>query len=886
MALDAGTRLGSYEITSAIGAGGMGEVYRARDTRLGRDVAVKVLPQSFAADVERRARFEREAQAVASLSHPNVLAIHEFGVHDDHLFVVMELLEGETLREHLAPGPLPVRKAVDVATQVARGLSAAHGKGLIHRDLKPENIFLLRDGQVKILDFGLARSTVAPTGSGATQTIARTDPGTVLGTVGYMAPEQVRAGAVDVRADLFALGCVLYEMLSGRRLFQRDTAADTMSAILREDAPELSGSRADLTPALDRIVQHCLEKNPEERFQTARDVIFALTSLSGSAAASTSSGASAAVAAPAPVRASKFLGAGTLVAGLALLLIGAAASWWWGRPRIVTEARWDRFTQLTDLAGQETMPNISPDGGSFTFVSRSRGSWDVYVQRVGGRNPLLVAGDPARQEVWPRFSPDGRLIAFNESDIDGGIFLAGATGESERRLTDFGANPTWSPDGKQIAFASEDVVVPYDRAGTSTLWIVDVSGGSPRKISDGDAVQPAWSPSGRRIAGWSNTGGQRDLFTVAADGSDRVAVTNDVALDWAPVWSPDGRFLYFASDRGGAMALWRIAMDEANGRPAGEPESVTTGVEASMDLPSFSADGRTLLFRSQIQSVNPAAIPFDPQTERAGEPHVLVTRTGVLSPESVSPDGAWIALHNQGERQEDLFVMRRDGTDLRRLTDDAARDRVPQWNPDGKALTFYSNRDGQYGIWSIRPDGSGLTKLIAGAEGMLYGVMSPTDGRLFFRGLADEAFFLKPPFPAQRERAQKLPNTEVDGGAIAPSVVSKDGRYLSGAWVAGSGGPSGVAVYDLVDDKPLLLSRDRGIWIVPFLPDSRRVIYFTTDSELVIADIATKARRVIPVKLPLPVAGESFAVAPDGRMLYYGAQQIESNVWKVERSSR
>src|SRR5688572_7347267 len=234
MALDTGHRLGPYEILAELGRGGMGEVYRAKDARLGRDVAIKVLPTSFADDPDRRMRFEREAQAVAALSHPNVIAIFDTGVFEGQLYVVMEMLTGQTLRERLASGSMPVRKAVDIAIQIARGLGAAHGKGIVHRDLKPENIFLLEDGQVKILDFGLARHA-APDPGGATRTMAETDPGMVMGTVGYMAPEQVRGLTVDARADLFAFGAVLYEMVSGRRAFQRDTAADTMSAILNAD---------------------------------------------------------------------------------------------------------------------------------------------------------------------------------------------------------------------------------------------------------------------------------------------------------------------------------------------------------------------------------------------------------------------------------------------------------------------------------------------------------------------------------------------------------------------------------------------------------------------------------------------------------------------------
>ena len=283
MTLAAGTRLGSYEIVAPLGAGGMGEVYRARDSKLKREVAVKVLPQSLAADPDALARFEREALAVAALSHPNILAIFDFGTQDGTAYAVTELLEGETLRGKLDTGPIAQRQAIDYALQAAKGLSAAHEKGIVHRDLKPENLFVSKDGHLKILDFGLAKKveavtpeekTSAATGSG------HTEPGTVMGTMGYMSPEQVRGLPVDHRSDLFSLGTILYEMLSGKRAFKRDTASDTIAAILKEDPPELTQSGRNISPALDRIVKHCLEKDRSRRFQSAQDIAFALSETS------------------------------------------------------------------------------------------------------------------------------------------------------------------------------------------------------------------------------------------------------------------------------------------------------------------------------------------------------------------------------------------------------------------------------------------------------------------------------------------------------------------------------------------------------------------------------------------------------------------------------
>src|SRR5215813_7409618 len=284
MTIDAATRLGPYEILSPLGAGGMGEVYRARDTRLGRDVAVKVLPSSYSDDKERLHRFEQEACAAGALNHPNILSIYDVGTHDGSPYVVSELLDGETLRKRLSGTALPSRRAIDYALQLAQGLAAAHEKGIVHRDLKPENIFITKDGRVKILDFGLAK--LIHTNGGESQTDvptrrADTDPGVVMGTVGYMSPEQVRGQRVDHRSDIFAFGAILYEMLSGQRAFHGDSPADTMSAILKEDPPDLASTNHNVSPALERLIDHCLEKNPEERFHSARDLAFALETLSG-----------------------------------------------------------------------------------------------------------------------------------------------------------------------------------------------------------------------------------------------------------------------------------------------------------------------------------------------------------------------------------------------------------------------------------------------------------------------------------------------------------------------------------------------------------------------------------------------------------------------------
>src|SRR5690348_3336242 len=319
-----GTSLGPYEILGSIGAGGMGEVYRARDPRLGREVAIKILPSQFSADSERLRRFEQEARAAAALNHPNILAIYDLGQSNGSPYIVSELLEGESLRDRLRSGPLPLRKAVDYATQIALGLAAAHDKGIVHRDLKPENLFITKDGRAKILDFGLAKLTEHISDAETVVHSDGTTPGMVLGTVGYMSPEQVRGIATDHRSDIFTFGAILYEMLSGKRTFRGDTPADTMSAILKEDPPDLSETNRAISPAAERIVRHCLEKNPEERFQSARDIAFDLEAIS-----SVSSGPMTAPAtSPASSRRRRraiFAAVGTLG-----LIMASSLAWWLG----------------------------------------------------------------------------------------------------------------------------------------------------------------------------------------------------------------------------------------------------------------------------------------------------------------------------------------------------------------------------------------------------------------------------------------------------------------------------------------------------------------------------------------------------------------------------
>src|SRR5271165_1955093 len=374
MALSANQELGPYEIIAPVGEGGMGEVYRARDTRLNRSVAIKVLPQSIAADAGRMQRFEQEARSIAALNHPNILAIYDVGVQDGTSYLVMELLEGETLRKRLERGALPARKAVEVGTQIAYGLAAAHERGIIHRDLKPENIFLTKDGHVKLLDFGLAKDQSGTTNTTSLDGLAvtmRTAPGVVLGTAPYMAPEQVRGEPMDYRADIFSFGAVLYEMLAGRRAFSGDSTVETMNAILKSDPPEIDPAEARISPGLDRILRHCLEKNPADRFQSARDLTFALGALSGSGSTS------ALTAIATEHRRKRWLWAIAAAALIVAGLIGYLAA------HSSPPAQRMDFAIATNE--EVTHMALSPDGSMLAYVApdETTGESLVHVQRVG-----------------------------------------------------------------------------------------------------------------------------------------------------------------------------------------------------------------------------------------------------------------------------------------------------------------------------------------------------------------------------------------------------------------------------------------------------------------------------------------------------------------------
>jgi len=662
MPLTPGTKVGAYEIVGAIGAGGMGEVYRARDAKLNRDVAIKVLPPIFGSDPDRLTRFEREAQSIAALSHPNILGIHDYGVDGARAYAVMELLEGQTLRERLTDGGLPPRKAIDYAVQMARGLAAAHDKGIIHRDLKPENVIVTNDGVVKILDFGLARQMPAVAAAATAATVQQdTAPGTVMGTVGYMSPEQVRGEPVDARSDLFSLGSVLYEMLTGRRAFQRDTAAETLTAILRDDPPDLAVARTDLPPSLDRIVRHCLEKNRHERFQTARDVAFALESLSGSATSATS----AAIAAPTPPRRRGLRAAGALAAAGALLFAGIAV----GRRTVAApHVEPPQFETKTFDPQVIFAARFLPDGQTIVFSAALQGNEpELFVSRPGAAAPQAVGarkthllsisskgelavltnatfvsqrlfqGTLARMPLdgTPRpwlenvreadWSPDGTTLAI--------VRVAGVKDQLEYPIgtklyetTGYVTDVRVSPDGKSVAFM--DHQARYDNRG----WVKVVQSDGTIRTLGGEFWGEeglAWSSDGRNVhfsaSEFEGVGYQPHIASAVGEPAAHVILPSIGSVFVLDV--RDDRWILVRNDEQlGVRALL----------PGSSEEKELGWLDASLN-PLLSRDGKTLVFADESQAVG---ANYATLMRRSGD--LGVVRLGEGQPMDLSPDGSHV----------------------------------------------------------------------------------------------------------------------------------------------------------------------------------------------------------------------------------------------------
>ena len=857
----------------------MGEVYRARDTTLGREVALKALPGPLAADEGLRQRLTREARVLASLNHPNIVTIHAVDCTDGDWFLAMELVHGRPLSELIPRDGLPLPKLLAIALAVAEAVVAAHARGILHRDLKPANVMVAPDGIVKVLDFGLAKSLAGQHADDVTATASDglTSAGRILGTVAYMSPEQAEGKNLDERSDIFSLGVMLYEMATGRRPFTGETPLATLTAILRDVPPPAIEVKPSLSRDLGRVIRRALAKDPDRRQQTVRDLRNDLDEIRQEL----ESPARSPVVAESPPAGSRgwrsWVGAAWALSLVAAAAIGAAVSSRFAAPREVpaTEPA-GAATGITVMAvtsedGLETFPSLSPDGRWVVYARDDQGSGqtDILLRAVGGLTTINLTRDSTADDGQPAFSPDGERIAFRSEREGGGLFVMGRTGESARRLTTEGFNPSWSPDGTAVVYGTESIGAGPQRSTGGQLVIVSTASGERRPvITAGDAVQPSWSPNGHRIAYWGFSGenAQRDIWTVAPGDGAPVRVTSDPAVDWNPVWSPDGRHLYFSSDRAGGFSLWRVAVDEASGRPRGAPEPVPLPRSEVAHF-SFTRDGARLAMSALAAQSNLEALTFDPQTRKAGQRRRLTNRSepGTFGPRdapSLSPDGQWLVFADRFRGQQDLWVVRTDGTGLRRLTDDGARDANPSWFPDGQRVMFRSDRSGRWQVWTIAADGGSPTQVadMPGAVQRL--VLSPDGGRAISTQLALQGpsryslVMFNPGVAAGHQRLEELPQPP-DG--FFPSMWSPDGSRILG-WTG-----ERITVYS-VGARTYEQFGVATTW--PVWRDDRTVLYRdSTGRELRLFDTATKVSTLVFRSPDEQVGGP--VLSPEGRQIYF-----------------
>jgi serine/threonine protein kinase len=880
MPLPLSTQVGPYQILGLLGKGGMGEVYRAHDSRLNRIVAIKVLKAEGAADNSYRRRFEQEAKLAGSLNHPNVLAIYDVGSLNGQLYLVSEYLEGKTLRQRLNDGVLPTRKVLEYATQIARGLAAAHRKGITHRDLKPENLFLANDGQLKILDFGLARltrSAAAGAEHANLQTESMTGPGVVMGTPAYMAPEQVRGHDTDHRSDIFSFGAVLHEMVSGKRTFQGESSVEVMNAIVHDEPADVS---ACTSPQLDLIIKRCLEKCPDDRFDTARDLTFALEAL-----CTETSSHKASQSAPPQTRSRK------LMIGTALVLSflsGGAVSFWLRRPGPTDNA----LPRYLTYSGRDSSPAISPDGKTVAFASDRDGRSKIWLKHLGGGSEVpLTAGSDDN----PRFSPDGSTILFSRTDgLRTSLYRVGILGGETHKIIDDVTTADFSPDGRRIAFLrwhSERAHV------SSTVGIVAVDGSGAKEIADSDALRldfPRWSPDGLHIAALGGLQGgfvRVALLVMSADGrSSRFLATPGASLGLSAVgWSSNEEVVYLKGDRtaGESASLIRqniksgvsqssewghqglvldiartgtgtMVFDTQAGRSSLREFALTRKFSrdrdrwlargSSMDRePAYSPDGRRLVFCSS-RSGNMDIWQIDLET---GSVSRLTDHPGIDWDPAFTPDGKGLIWSSNRTGNPEVYISDAEGAGVRQVTRDGRSAENPTMTADGQWIVYSSGDDVKRGIWKIHPDGNAAMSL---ASGPYFNPEVSPDGQY--------ALFVT----TVRADKNAIRVVRIADGSAIPFEIACNIRRQSG-WLIGRARwmPSGRAIAFVgQNDKGV-----NGIYVQDFVPGAE----------------TSASRRELGGFDP-DVATETLGISPDGSHITISTWELVSSIMIADRVPR